>query len=101
MESTRELDQIRGDIEKLQNTVASNKTNIVVLESISTQQYNQLIKLLATVQKDLDLMKESVDSLNHLASEGKTSLRTLVWAGGAIASLTAFILLLYDYIPKQ
>ena len=49
---------------------------------------------------DMENLNSSVAKLQTLATEGKTSLKTLLWLGGAVAAATTLALTLYSYIPK-
>jgi SMC interacting uncharacterized protein involved in chromosome segregation len=100
MDPIRELDQIRDDIDKLHDRTNSTKVKIAALEAIEKERYEHLLTALETLKKDMEELTASVRALQSLATEGKTSLRTLLWVGGVVAALTSFILMLYSYVPK-
>lgn len=100
MDTVRELNQIQEDIEKLHDRTNSAQIKIAALEAVEKERYDNLVSALDTLKKDIGELNESVRSLQSLATEGKTSLRTLLWVGGLIAALTSFILMIYSYIPK-
>jgi hypothetical protein len=45
-------------------------------------------------------MNGSIVALQDIATQGRTSIKTLLWVGGAIASIVAFVLMIISYIPK-
>ena len=100
MEPTRELDQIRAELDKLHDRTNDIKVNATALEATTEQRFNHILLCLEGLRKDLEAMNSSVASLQTLASEGQTSLKTLLWLGGAVAGITAFFIMLYDLFPK-
>jgi hypothetical protein len=52
------------------------------------------------MKNDMESLNTSIASLQTLATEGQTSLKTLLWLGGAIAGISAFIIMLYNLLPK-
>jgi hypothetical protein len=52
------------------------------------------------MKKEMEAQNATISSLQSLATEGKTSLKTLLWVGGFIASLVAFFVMMYDTLPK-
>jgi SMC interacting uncharacterized protein involved in chromosome segregation len=100
MDTVRELNKIQEDIDKLHDRTNSAQIKIAALEAVEKERYDNLVNVLDMLKKDINELNVSVRSLQSLATEGKTSLRTLLWVGGLIAALTTFILTIYSYIPK-
>ena len=100
MEPTRELDQIRAELDKLHDRTNGIKVTATALEATTEQRFNHILQCLEGLRKDLETMNSSVSSLQVLASEGQTSLKTLLWLGGVVAGVTAFFIMLYDLFPK-
>lgn len=98
MDSTRELDHVRSDIEKLQERAIATATQIASIESTNNERFDNLAKILNELKTDIDETRDAIKNLESLATEGKSSLRTLLWTGGVIASLTSFVLLIYSYV---
>ena len=48
----------------------------------------------------LKLFIQNLNQVSDLASQGKTSLKTLLWVGGVVAGLTAFIATVINILPK-
>jgi len=100
METSRELDQVRSELNTLHERTNSNKVAIATIEAVNEQRFDHILACLETVKKELEAQNASISNLQSMATEGKTSLRTLLWIGGFIASVTAFFLMVYDNIPK-
>lgn len=99
-DSERELNQIREDIDKLHDRSNNNKVKIAALEATERERYEHILASIDKLRQDIESMNESVRALQSLATEGKTSLRTLLWVGGTVAALTSFILMIMSYIPR-
>lgn len=100
MEPTRELDQIRSELDKLHDRTTSTRIDITALQATTEQRFEHIINCLEAMKTDMEALNNSVANLRTLATEGQTSLKTLLWLGGAVAGLTAFFIMLYDLLPK-
>ena len=96
----RELDQIRVELDRLQDRTTNVRIDVTALESKTEQRFDHILACLETIRKDMETLSTSVQQLETLATEGRTSLKTLLWVGGAVAGVTAFLLMIYGYIPK-
>jgi len=97
---TRELDQIRSELNSLHERSNNNKISIATLEAVNEQRFNNILACLETMRKEMEVQNATIANLQSLATEGKTSLKTLLWIGGFIASAVAFFVMIYDTIPK-
>ena len=100
MEPTRELDQIRSEINRLHDRTTATKLDVTALQATTEQRFDHIINCLEAMKQDMESLNNSITSLQTLATEGQTSLKTLLWLGGAIAGISAFLLMLYDFFPK-
>lgn len=100
METSRELDQIRAELNSLHERSNNNRTAIATLEGVNEQRFDHILACLETMKKEMEEQNASISSLQSLATEGKTSLKTLLWVGGFIASLAAFFIMIYETLPK-
>ena len=100
MEPTREFDLIHAELAKLHDRTNDTKINITALQSTTEQRFNHILTCLEAMRGDMESLSTSVQSLQTLATEGRTSLKTLLWLGGAIAAVTTFIFTLYSYSPR-
>jgi hypothetical protein len=100
MEPTRELDQIRSELNRLHDRTTATKLDVTALQATTEQRFDHIINCLEAMKQDMESLNNSITSLQTLATEGQTSLKTLLWLGGAIAGISAFLLMLYDFFPK-
>jgi hypothetical protein len=100
MDANRELDKIQEEIDKLHDRSNNNKIKIATLEATEKERYEHILASIEKLREDMEEMNTSIRALQSLATEGKTSLRTLLWVGGFVAALVSFLLMIYSYIPK-
>lgn len=100
MEQTRELDQIRSELDRLHDRTTSARLEITALQATTEQRLNHILTCLEALRTDMEALNESVSNLQTLATEGRTSLKTLLWLGGAVAALTTLVFTIYSYSPK-
>ena len=99
-EDTRELDQIQNDIETLHERSQNNKANISAHEAVCEERYAQIMFTMQELKEELKTVHLKLNEVSELANQGKTSLSTLLWVGGVIAGITAFIAMIINMIPK-
>ena len=95
-ENERELDQIQLDIDRLHERSQSNKSLISAHEAVCEERYNTIVTMFERFESRMDKMELSLTEIREMATQGKTSLKTLLWIGGVTA---AFISLLSMIIP--
>lgn len=96
----RELDQIRAELNSLHERSNNNRTAIATLEAVNEQRFDNILACLENMKRELETQNAAIANLQSLATEGKTSLKTLLWIGGFIASAVAFFVMIYDTLPK-
>ena len=99
-EDTRELDQIQNDIETLHERSQSNKANISAHEAVCEERYAQIIATMQDLKDELKTVHLKLNEVSELANQGKNSLKTLLWVGGAVAGIAAFIAMIINMLPK-
>jgi len=100
MEPTRELDQIRSELNRLHDRTTATKLDVTALQATTEQRFEHILTCLEAMKHDMESLNASISSLQTLATEGQTSLKTLLWLGGVVAGVTAFFIMLYDLFPK-
>jgi hypothetical protein len=98
--SNRELDQVRSELNKLHERSSRNKTEISAHEAVCELRYEHISKSLDEMSAAITDLAKSVQDLQDLATQGKSSLSTLLWIGGAIAGITGYFLLVSDLFYK-
>lgn len=96
----RELDQIQTELDRLHERSQTNKANISSHEAVCEERYAQIITTLASLSSEMKVMHKKLNDVNDLASQGKTSLRTLLWVGGVVGGIIATLSLLFGMFPK-
>jgi SMC interacting uncharacterized protein involved in chromosome segregation len=99
-QTTRELDRVQTELDRLHERSQSNKANISAHEAVCEERYAQIINTLASLSSEMSVMHKKLNDVNNLASQGKTSLRTLLWLGGVVGGVITIISLLYGMFPK-
>ena len=94
---TRELDQIRAELNSLHTRSNDNKVAIATLEAVNEQRYENILECLEKLRKDYEAQSSVIAELQAVATEGRSSLRTLLWVGGLVSGI---ITLYYTMISK-
>lgn len=99
-DNTRELNQIQLELDRLHERSQDNKANISAHEAVCEERYAQILLAISDMRDELKTVHSKLNSVSDLASKGQTSLKTLLWVGGLVAGITAFIATLYSILPK-
>src|SRR6056300_1161670 len=99
-DNERELNLIQIDVDRLHERSQTNKANISAQEAVCEERYAQIISTLGSLSSEMKIMHKKLNDVNDLASQGKTSLRTLLWVGGVVGGVIATLSLLFGMFPK-
>lgn len=99
-ENFRELDKIQVELDRLHERSQSNKANISSHEAVCEERYAQIMQAMMEMKEELKTVHTKLNEVQELASQGKTSLKTLLWVGGSVTALVAFITTILNAIPK-
>lgn len=99
-DNIRELDQIQTELDRLHERSQTNKANISAHEAVCEERYAQIILTMHELKDELKTVHIKLNEVSELASQGRTSLKTLLWVGGLVAGITAFIATLINIFPK-
>lgn len=99
-ENFRELDQIQGELDRLHERSQTNKANISAHEAVCEERYAQIMAAMLEMKDELRMVHKKLNGVSELASQGKTSLKTLLWVGTIVAGITAFLATLINILPK-
>lgn len=99
-DNERELNLIQTDLDRLHERSQTNKANISAHEAVCEERYAQIISTLGLLSSEMKIMHKKLNDVNDLASQGKTSLRTLLWVGGVVSGVIATLSLLFGMFPK-
>jgi len=98
--NTRELDQIQVELDRLHERSQSNKANISAHEAVCEERYNNIILTMNAMNDEMKLIHKKVNEVTELATQGKTSLKTLLWLGASVAALATFISVVINIFPR-
>ena len=85
-DTERELDQIQLDIDRLHERSQSNKSLISAHEAVCEERYNTIVTMFERFESRMDKMEQNLTEIREMATQGKTSLKTLLWIGGVTAA---------------
>jgi septation ring formation regulator EzrA len=100
MVDIRELDQIRSELNVLHQRSTSNRTEISSHEAVCEERYKHISQSLDNMSRNMTELHAAIANLQELATQGKTSITTLLWIGGAVAGITAYFLMISDLFTK-
>ena len=99
-DNLRELDQIQQELDRLHERSQTNKANISAHEAVCEERYNNIISTMNAISDEMGIMHKKVNEVSELASQGKTSLKTLLWVGATVAAIATFISVLLNIISR-
>lgn len=91
MDTQRELDQLQNDVETLHERSQNTKLELSKHEAICAERYDKIMENFERLQEQIQYTFEEVQDLKVLATQGKTSLKTLIFIGMFIGGLVGFI----------
>jgi uncharacterized protein YceH (UPF0502 family) len=100
MAEIRELDQIRSELDRLHDRTTSNSTEISSHEAVCEERYKHISQSLDDMSTNMSQLHSAIANLQELATQGKTSITTLLWVGGAVAAITGYFFMVSDYFTK-
>jgi prefoldin subunit 5 len=100
MVDTRELDQIRSELDRLHERTTNNRTDISSHEAVCEERYKHISQSLDDMSHNMTELHAAIANLQQLATQGKTSITTLLWIGGAVAGITGYFLMISDLFTK-
>lgn len=99
-DNLRELDKIQTELDRLHERSQSNKANISAHEAVCEERYNNIMTTMNSINDEMRSMHKKVNEVTELATQGKTSLKTLFWLGGTVAAVAAFVSVMINMIPR-
>ena len=99
-DNIRELDQIQTELDRLHERSQSNRANISAHEAVCEERYNNIIVTMNSMNDEMKLIHKKLNEVSELASQGKTSLKTLLWLGGTVAAFATFISIIINMFPR-
>ena len=100
VDSIRELDHIKEDIRVLHERSQDNKLKLATHEASCEERYSNILTMLENAHIQQAEIHKEIHRLSDLATQGKTSLKTLLWVGSLVAGLGTLIYTLITIFPK-
>ena len=99
-DNIRELDQIQTELDRLHERSQGNKATISAHEAVCEERYAQIISTMTTMHEELQSLHKKVDDVSDLATQGRTSLKTLLWVGGVGAGIISLLTMIINIFPR-
>ncbi len=99
-DNTRELNQIQTELDRLHERSQGNKANISAHEAVCEERYAQIMNSMITMHEEIQTLHKKVDDVSDLATQGRTSLKTLLWIGGVVASIITLLTMIINVFPR-
>jgi phage host-nuclease inhibitor protein Gam len=99
-DNIRELDQIQTELDRLHERSQGNKATITAHEAVCEERYAQIITTMTTMHEELQSLHKKIDDVSELATQGRTSLKTLLWVGGVGAGIITLLTMIINVFPR-
>lgn len=100
-DNIRELDQIQTELDRLHERSQGNKATISAHEAVCEERYAQIMTTMTKMHEEIMTLHTKVDDVSELATQGRTSLKTLLWVGGVVAGLISVLTMIYGVFPSK
>ena len=100
MDDTRELDQIQTELDRLHERSQSNKANISAHEAVCEERYDSIVTMFQRLEQRMDKIDSEVASIREMATQGRASLKTLLWVGGVTVTLISLLTMILNIFPR-
>ena len=81
MNNERELNQIQQDVDTLHNRTQDTKLQLSTHEAVCAERYENIMKHFEQLQEQIQYTYEELTELRTLATQGRSTLKTLVFIG--------------------
>ena len=100
MNDTRELDQIQTELDRLHERSQSNKANISAHEAVCEERYDSIVSMFHRLEQRMDKIDTEVATIREMATQGRASLKTLLWVGGVTVTLVSLLTMILNMFPR-
>jgi len=100
MDDTRELDQIQIELDRLHERSQSNKANISAHEAVCEERYDSIVTMFQRLEQRMNKIDSEVASIREMATQGRASLKTLLWVGGVTVTLISLLTMILNIFPR-
>lgn len=96
-ENVRELDQIQTELDRLHERSQSNKAGISAHEAVCEERYNTIVSMFERSEERMTIIESNLAEIREMATQGRASLKTLLWVGGVTAALISLLSMIIPY----
>ena len=96
-ETARELDQIQIELDRLHERSQSNKAGISAHEGVCEERYTTIVTMFERFEKRIDKIETNLTEIREMATQGRASLKTLLWIGGLTAGIISLLSMIIPY----
>jgi len=96
-ENQRELDQIQTELDRLHERSQSNKAGISAHEAVCEERYNTIVSMFERFESRMDKIETNLTEIREMATQGRASLKTLLWIGGLTAGIISLLSMIIPY----
>jgi SMC interacting uncharacterized protein involved in chromosome segregation len=89
---------IEQNIDTLHERTQQSKLDFSRHEAVCQERYEQLLKNMAVMSKNISEMHKEINELKIMATSGRVSLKTLIWVGSVTGSIIALGVAVGSYL---
>lgn len=89
---------IEQNIDTLHERTQQSKLDFSRHEAVCQERYEQLLKNMAVMSKNISEMHKEINELKIIATSGRVSLKTLIWVGSVTGSIIALGIAVGSYL---
>jgi SMC interacting uncharacterized protein involved in chromosome segregation len=89
---------IEQNIDTLHERTQQSKLDFSRHEAVCQERYEQLLKSMAVMSKNISEMHKEINELKIMATSGRVSLKTLIWVGSVTGSIIALGVAVGSYL---
>jgi len=89
---------IEQNIDTLHERTQQSKLDFSRHEAVCQERYEQLLKNMAVMSKNISEMHKEINELKIIATSGRVSLKTLIWVGSVTGSIIALGVAVGSYL---
>ena len=77
--------------------ILSNKSLISAHEAVCEERYNTIVTMFERFESRMDKIETNLTEIREMATQGRASLKTLLWIGGLTAGIISLLSMIIPY----
>ena len=82
---------LEKDVNTLHERTQETKASLSTQEAVCKERYEKILENQDKTDKRIDALHKEILALKTMATQGKTSIRTLLWVGSLVAAIVAML----------